>query len=281
MSATVVLATCKPLPNYDPEHAPIIEALGRRGVSCEAVAWDARVSWTGAEVVVLRSTWDYHLRREEFLSWVERTALLTSVWNPAKVVRWNSHKGYLRELSERGVPTVPTEWVPKGKTPSLSELLTRRGWTDAVAKPAISAGGFETVRVRHTADAQAAFERIAAHSEVMVQPYLRSVEGHGERSLVYIGGEFSHAVRKPPLLKAVERPSDDVVPAIAEADELELAKRVLAAVESELLYARVDLARDESGRPMLMELEVIEPSLFLRHAKGAADRLAEAIIQKF
>lgn len=284
MNARVVIASCTPLPPVDPEHEPIISALAARGVSCEAVPWDdPGYDFGAADAVVIRSTWDYHLRRDAFLAWAKRVAEQTALWNPEPLVRWNSHKGYLRELSAKGIPTVPTEWVEQGTRGSFSELLAARGWTDVAIKPAVSAGGFETIRVSaaDSARAQAHVDRVAALSDVMIQPYLRSVGDYGERSLIFIGGELSHAIRKLPQLETTNRDvSVDVTAVPVAPDEREVAERILRALQSDWLYARVDLARDDSGQPLLMELELIEPYLFLKHSDRGGERLADAIVKR-
>lgn len=275
----VLLASCRDLPSFDTEHQVVIDALAARGVKCEARPWEDIREDCGAQLVLIRSTWDYHLRREEFLRWVSAISRRVRLYNPAPLVEWNSHKGYLRDLAEEGIATAPTEWVSRGSKADLSALLARRGWTDAVVKPAVSAGGHETFRTL-APDAGARFRKLVAQVDVMVQPYLNAVEGIGERSLIHIGGAFSHAVRKEPLLRTAEKPVDVVTAVEASPLERAFAQRVLRTIEHDWIYARVDTARDDAGTLLLMELEVIEPSLFLKHGPGSADRLADAVVAR-
>lgn len=276
----VVIATCEPLPKFDPEHAPLAEALALHDVQTEVVPWDREgYDWHGADLVVIRSTWDYHQRRDEFLRWAQS---VRNLWNPFEAIRWNSHKGYLEELRAQGVPTVPTFWVKQGDRVDLREFFSDAPWTEAVAKPAVSAGAENTIRFRRDqqATAEAHVTKVSASCDVMLQPYLPSVEAYGERSFVYFGGQFSHAVRRPPMLGA-QRPDELAVesstPVPATRGELQLCAEILTKVPWPLLYARVDLAPMPDGSQVLMELELIEPSLFLRHGPSAAERLAEEL----
>lgn len=273
----VILATATRLPRPDEDDAPLHVALAARGARAATVAWDDPAADWSARAVVLRSTWNYVPNLAAFLPWVERTAAATALWNPAPVVRWNHHKGYLLELAARGVTVTPTRLLPRGAQTDVDALLGE--WPDLVLKPAVSAGSFGTLRVRgdhHAARAHlAAFQ---AERDLLAQPYLPSVEEHGERSLVWIDGVFSHAVRKAPRF-AGDRQAITGPVEIA-ADERALAEAALATAPGPLLYARVDVARDADGRPCVMELELIEPSLFLSFGAGAADRLAAAILRR-
>lgn len=276
----VLLASCRNLPEADADSPLLVGALAARGVAAGVAAWDdPGVRW-GARVTVLRSTWDYHHRVGEFLSWIEGVSAATRLLNPAPVVRWNAHKRYLSDLAARGAAIVPTTFVPRGARADLAGVLASLRLEDAVVKPAVSAGSFQTRRVRGgaTDEEQAWFAGIVAEREMMVQPYVASVEDHGERSLVFVEGEATHAVRKSPRFAAGHEAVSEAMPIAA--DELDLAHRVLATVRADLLYARVDLARDAAGRPMVMELELIEPSLFLDRCPAALERLAAAIARR-
>lgn len=270
---TVALVTMAPFPELArPEHERLTEALARRGVTAETVAWsEPSVDWGRFALCLLRSPWDYHLRCDEFLDWVARVPRLL---NPPEVVRWNAHKGYLRDLAARGAPVIPTQWLSRGAPPVLPTT-----WAEAVVKPAVSAGAINTVRFRRAApqQAQAALERILATGDAMVQPYLRSVESEAERSLVFFDGTFSHAMRRLPVLELGAHRAERMT---ASAEDLAVARQVLAAADRDLLYARVDLARDDAGALRLMELELIEPRLFFDSVPEAADRLAEALVRR-
>jgi hypothetical protein len=260
------------------EHQPIIDGLSRRGVDGVVVAWDdPGFDWTAVDAAVLRSTWDYHLRRDSFLAWTRKVPRLL---NPARVVEWNSHKGYLKELEARAAHTVPTLWVPRGPPPLLVQLLSAHGWSEAVVKPCVSASAHQTVRFslsdwKHAQDMLAV---ICATGDAMVQPYLKAVETHHERSLIFIDGVFSHAVRREPVLITHRFAATRVT---AEDDELWIAENALRGLETgPLLYARVDLIRDDRNDVRVMELELIEPALYLYLCPEAAQSLADAIVRR-
>jgi hypothetical protein len=283
---SVGLVTYAGLVELDAGDALLRDALRGRGLNVRAVAWDdPAVDWVALGLCVIRSTWDYHHRLDEFLAWAEQVSELTSLWNPLEVVRWNTHKSYLRDLEERGVPVVPTEWFEKGEAVDLVGLMQERGWGRAVVKPSVSASAHGTVLVtgKSLAEGQAHLDRLLAERDVMVQPFMPSVETYRERSLLFMDGAFTHAVSRPPQLSVAPEGIPDEKRyehglVTAKADELELAELALRAAGFETLYARVDLVRDEAGTPRLIELELVEPSLFLRLFPKAAEVLAEAIV---
>ncbi len=242
------------------------------------VAWDdPTFDWAAADVAVIRSTWDYHLRRDAFLAWTRRVPRLL---NPARVVEWNSHKGYLKELEARAAHTVPTLWIPRGPPPLLPQLLAAHGWTDAVVKPCVSASAHQTVRfsISDWKHAQDMLAMICESGDAMVQPYLMAVETSHERSLIFIDGIFSHAVRREPVLITKRFAATRTAP---EDDELWIAENALRGLETgPLLYARVDLIRDERGDVRVMELELIEPLLYLSLCPEAAETFADAIVRR-
>lgn len=273
----LALATCLRLPEPDPDAAPLLSALRGRGVDAELLAWDDADSDPACfDACVLRSTWNYIHRLGDFLDWAARAGAATRLANPLPVVRWNADKGYLRDLAARGLPVVPTEFVPRGSSRALSAIRAERGWEEAVIKPQVGAASFATRRfaAAESADGERFLRESAAARDTLVQPYLRSVESYGERALVWIAGELTHSVRKSPRLAGGH---EGVSAALAPAsDERAFAERALAPFARELLYARVDIARGEGGELLLMELELIEPSLFLIQHPPALARLAEA-----
>ncbi|GGQ85496.1 ATP-grasp domain-containing protein [Kitasatospora griseola] len=267
----VAYATCRGI--EDVEMLPVLAAFARAGVRAEAVLWDdPAVDWSGFDLVLIRSVWDYIVQRDAFLAWARRTAALTRVANPVPVLEQNTDKTYLRNLAEAGVPIVPTAWVAPG------EELTGADWPELVVKPTVSSGARDTVRTTDRAEALAQVAALtAAGRTAMVQPYLPMVEDEGETSLLYLGGGFSHAVRRGPMLgggfaDVAREPADD---------QLALAEQVLAAVpeRAELLYARVDLVRLPDGSPVLIELELTEPRLFLDLRPDGPEALAAAALR--
>jgi glutathione synthase/RimK-type ligase-like ATP-grasp enzyme len=249
-------------------------ALAEAGVPAVTRAWDdPEVDWAAARAAVLRSTWNYFEHHQRFLAWAERCAAATVLWNPLPVIRWNSHKSYLLELAAKGVPVVPTRLFPRGAAAPLAELP----WDEVVIKPAVSAGSFCTIRVGRPdyARGQAQLDAALAERDMLIQPYFPSVEGHGERAVIWIDGAFTHEIRKRPRFTGDTEQTSTGGPVGAQ--ELAVAELALAAAPGPLLYARVDLARDAAGRPHLMELELIEPSLYFTGAPHAAARMAAAI----
>ncbi|WBB75468.1 hypothetical protein O7602_08135 [Micromonospora sp. WMMD1128] len=284
----VALVTCAALPDLDPDDRLVLGPLAARGVTADIAVWDdPTVDWAAYDLVVLRSPWDYALRRDEFVAWARTVPALT---NPADVVAWNTDKRYLAELSAAGVPTVPTVWIRPG------ESWTPPAGGEHVLKPAVSAGSQDTGRYdladpEHRELASAHVRRLGDAGRVtMVQPYLDAVDTAGETALLYLAGPsglaFSHAIRKGPMLTGPDLGGaalykEERIDARAATDEQRaVAEKVLAAVPGgadRLLYARVDLIPGPDGSPVLVELELTEPSLFVGYADGAPDRLADAV----
>ncbi len=290
----VALVTCAALPNADADTRLLIEPLASRGIRAEAAVWnDPSVDWTAYDLAVVRSVWDYSSQREAFLSWARRVPRLA---NAADVLTWNTDKCYLAELAERGVGVVPTTWVRPDSEWSGVELDGEE--CEWVIKPAVSLAALDTGRYDLRDEGQCALA--AAHVRrlqavgrtVMLQPYVPRVDVDGETSLVFIAGQYSHAVRKGPVLEGPDRGVDrrfapngdlDLREREPSADEMAAAASVLAAAAGEpreLLYARVDLVPGEDGAPLLMELELTEPHLFLAHESAAIDHFASAIAER-
>jgi glutathione synthase/RimK-type ligase-like ATP-grasp enzyme len=275
---SVAIVTCVDMPEPDVDEDLLLDALRAADLEPSLVAWDdANVAWGDYDLAVLRSPWNYIDDLDGFLSWAQTCAHATTLLNPVDVVRWNTHKGYLRDLAKQGVPVVPTAWLGAGEQVDLADIMADRGWTDVVAKPVVGAGSFLTDRITDpTSPAAVEFwTRLCANGEVMVQPYLASVEEYGERSVIWIDGELTHAVRKSPRLGDADEHVSDALP-IAD-DERALAETIIADIDADLLYARIDLIRDDHGTALLAELELVEPSLFLLQAPAALDRLVAGI----
>ncbi|WP_260610337.1 RimK family alpha-L-glutamate ligase [Streptomyces sp. WAC06614] len=269
----------------DEELPTLLAALRERGADAEAVVWDADPgTWGRFDLAVIRSTWDYTGRLEEFLTWADTAAKATRLWNPAATVRWNSDKHYLRDLAERGVPVVPTRFLEPGGQYTEADV---DGADGVVVKPSVSVAARDTARYEpgRAADALGHARMLLEQGRgVLVQPYLHRV-AEGERALVFFSGVFSHAIRKGPLLTEpgvidnARIPHPSVVPYEPTEAELRTARAALAATPSAEppLFARVDLALDGAGEPVLMELELIEPYLFLDRSPGAVERFAGAV----
>ena len=267
----VALATCAEIPEGDEDFPALSGALGALGIEAEPAVWDADVDWAVFDLVVLRSTWDYAERREEFLGWAR---MLPHVLNPVSVLEWNTDKQrYLVDLAAAGVPVVPTQFVEPRRPfePPAGPF---------VVKPSISAGGRSSARFEPgEADAgRALVARIHADGRTaMVQPFLGEIE---ETAVIHVDGAYSHAVRrKVPLPAAGERAvlylDEELGPATATAAERKTAEAALACAPAELLYGRVDLVGGA-----VLELEITEPSLYLAFGEDAAARLAAAVSQR-
>ena len=280
----IALVTATEARALDEDRPPLVAALERRGAGADVAVWDdPNVRWSAFDAVVVRSTWDYPPKRDAFVAWAR--SIPSRLLNPADVITWNTDKRYLAELSARGVPITPTTWIAPGGPVFLPD-------GEIVVKPSVSGGAKNTARYAEDArdGAAAHVKRLNAEGRIaMVQPYQAAVDHEGETALVFFGGAYSHAIRKGPILKrgaglveglfAVE----EIAPREPSAQERAVAEAVLDAVpmgRASLTYARVDLVKGEGGAPLLLELELTEPSVFLAHADGAADRLASAILAR-
>ena len=268
------------LPDLDPDDRLACDLLQERGVTVKPAVWnDPGVSWEQAGICILRSTWDYNLHFQEFMRWAEHVASQVPVYNSIELVRWNTHKSYLRDLAEKGVPVVTTRWLPRGERIELRRLLAKERWEKAVVKPAIGLSTYGVKIVDAGEDSQTHLDRLLADYDVMLQPYKASVETYGERALVYIAGIYSHAVYKTafqPLLPAGEAGERAVE---ATGAEIQVASSAVEAAPAPPLYARVDLVADDDGLPLVLEMELVEPSLFLGMHPRAASRFADALMR--
>ena len=275
---------------HDTDLPLIIAALAERGVQADINHWDnAVVDWSQYEAAIVRSPWNYHRRYTEFVEWLQRVSTLTRLHNTGELITWNTNKAYLGELAEAGLPVIPTTYIAGAE--QLVLFTTDGGLNgDVVVKPTVSAGSNNTER--HVNDPVVAAAHIAslldAGMVTMVQPYQDAIDAQGETGLLYFNGEYSHAFRKGAILATGENVKnglfvvEDIGGRDAAPDELAVAESVLTYVRqrwgSAPLYARVDLVRNAQNEPVLMELELAEPSLFLHTAEGAAERFAEAVL---
>lgn len=273
MRVDLRIATCRALPEPDHDEPRLAAALAGAGLRAELVAWDdPAADWDAPVPTLLRSTWNYALAPAAFLAWVARAAAAAPVANPLDVVRDNVHKRYLLALAARGVPVVPTTLVERGDRCDLAAIAA----PSIVIKPEIGAASFATRRFAPGDPAALAhLAAITAAGAALVQPYVASVDDHGERAVVWIDGALSHAVRKAPRFSGDDEQVTGPWP-IAD-DERVVAEAALAPFADRILYGRVDLARDATGAPMVMELELIEPSLYFGHSPAALARFVAAV----
>jgi glutathione synthase/RimK-type ligase-like ATP-grasp enzyme len=277
-AAEVALVTCADERYQEPEVHVAADALRAAGVSADVVSWDEDRDWGAYELVVVRTPWDYFDRVTQFLDWAARVERETSLVNPADVLRWNSHKGYLAEFTAKSVPTVPTRLVP-GPSTDVADQIREVPWEEIVVKPAVDGGARHAWRgLRDDPSLSRVAERLTEHGDVVVQPFVPAIVD-GERSLVFLGGRFSHAVRKVPKTgdyRSQRHLGGREVDHEPDSAELQVALAAMAAAPGRLTYARVDLV-DWEGAPVLIELEVIEPDLFLRDVPERVDRFVEVI----
>lgn len=297
--ARIALVTAQEALGLDPDLDPLLGALRALGAEAEAVCWDAAVDWAAFDLALLRSTWDYVPRLQAFLAWCDRAAAATHLLNPPAVVRWNTDKHYLVDLHRAGVPVVPTRFAEPGEDPAahLEAFLAGRcsvgrgtPAAEFVIKPAVGAGSRDAARYgrEEAPQAQAHLARLLSEGRsAMLQPYLAAVDHRGETALLWFEGAFSHAIRKGPLLHrgaglvAGLFAPEEITPRTPSPAEREVAEAALRALpHPALLYARVDLLDDGTGRPLLLELELTEPSLFFAQAPGSAERFARAILHR-
>lgn len=281
------IATCAQLP-----HGLEEEALAASLQATWMVWDDPAADWTAYDVVLVRSVWDADQRRDEFVAWARQTAAATCLLNPVEILEWNTDKTYLAELPDAGVPTVPTRFLTPGEPLTEDVTIALGRPAEIVVKPSQSAGARDTARFAAAdglAGPSALTARIhAAGKAAMIQPYLSAVDAQGETALMYFGGAYSHAIRKGPILEVGGEPFTGVggadpridarVPAGA---ERRLGDRVVAWLTQRFgsppAYARVDLIPDPDGDPVVIELELTEPQLYLPHADGAAEHLADVV----
>ena len=289
---TIALVTAAAARDLDEDLPPLASALRNAGAEVVVAEWDRPQDWSRFDIALLRSTWDYPQRLPEFFDWAGEVGTKTKLLNPLQVVKWSSDKHYLRDLVRADVPTVLTRFIEPGESAQwrIAELLSEPGVDEFVVKPAIGAGSRDAQRFGPEEKDQAAEHAqrmLHEKRSVLLQPYLSRVDEYGETALIYFEGEFSHAIRKGPLLKRNEGPTqglfarETITARVPDAAELRVGARAMQAMPFETpLYARVDVIRDENGEPVVLELEMIEPSLFFPFAGGSAERFAASVIRR-
>ena len=291
----VALVGARAARGLDEDMPGLLAALEALGLLAEVLDWDdPAVRWEHYDLAVLRSTWDYTDRLAEFRGWLADVATRTRLHNPEPLVVWNTDKHYLRDLAALAVPAVPSAFIEPGEPaqPAIERFLAEQPCAEFVIKPSVGAGSRGARRLGRAQLAAAvahAEALLAAGRSVLLQPYLQAVDRDGETALLFFGGQYSHAIRKGPLLRPDADPTralfapEHITARTPDPAERSVAERVLAALRDSgrapqpLLYARVDLLRDAAGAPFVLELELAEPSLFLGFAEGAAERFARQI----
>jgi len=278
----ITFATCEKYPDLTEDDRLVIEPLGRHGIEVNPLIWDSEFMPNQAGIVVIRSCWDYHFKSQEFLRWIRQTERQgPALWNPARAVEWNLNKIYLQDLMQQGVATPETVWLKQNAQADLQTLLEEKGWRKAVVKPLISATAFRTwvTSPQAAGSEQIAFAQLLSDSGAIVQRFIDEVQTRGEWSFIFFGGKYSHAVLKKPKegdFRVQEEYGGETKSVAPAAELIEQAQRIIELIPERLLFARVD-AVELNGELCLMELELIEPFLFLYADPLAPQRFADEI----
>lgn len=289
----IAIATRHNLPDWEQDDQPFFQALTQEAIEFDVVPWDSETIWSDYDLCLIRTTWDYQERFEEFCQWITTVSQQTKLYNPVSIIHWNSHKSYLRELEQNGIPIAPSVWLDQGNTYDIKAIMQSKGWQKGFIKPLIGANARECCRFDSNqqgwAEAQTHIDRLLPTEDLVLQPYLATVESFGETSGIFFNNELSHGTRKIPV-EGDFRVQDDYgavdYPYQLTPGELEVAQKALAYVCNKylpptinsLLYSRIDFLHDQNGQVYLNEMELIEPSLFFRHGKqSACSSFAQAI----
>ena len=278
------------LPDWEVDDRPLHAALDARGITWSQPPWnDPNVDWSSFDLALIRTTWDYAADRDAFVQWATDAQQQTRLIHNAQIIRWNTDKHYLAELEANGVAIAPTVWFEQGTSLSVAKIMAEQGWQRGFLKPIFGQSARETLRFDATGDgiqqAQAHVDRLCATEGLMLQPYLPAVETEGEISAIFYDGTLAQIVQKIPVVGDY-RVMDDFgatdQPATLDEAGLAACSRALAAIPAhfDVLYARVDLLKDLNGNWVLTELELVEPSLFFRHAPHTAEQLVQALLRR-
>jgi glutathione synthase/RimK-type ligase-like ATP-grasp enzyme len=279
---TVALVTYRNSSKLTRDDQLLVEPLKKYELNPVSAAWDdAKIDWSKFDCIILRSCWNYHLKYEQFMEWLDRIEKLkVSVWNPIHIIRWNSNKKYLKDLERKGIPIVPTVFLEKEEKYYLADIAKHKKWKDLVIKPAVGASSYNVTLITQNEykEKQKEVEKLSQQSGILIQPYMKEISG-GEYSFIFIGKQFSHSVLKIPKkgdfrsnyeMGAKENKIE------ADKNTIQQAANVIEAVNSPLLYARVDgIVQDDML--LLTELELIEPYLYFDLDSLAPARFAKAL----
>lgn len=253
------------------------------GISSIRLDWARKdIDWSQYKCAIFRTTWDYFDRFDEFSQWLDAIKAQTKLCNPYSIIKWNMDKHYLKDLDSRGIPVVPSHFVEKGNSINIEEELSKSGRDELVIKPCVSGAARHTYRVNKSnfSTVETIINELLRKESFVCQPFFESVLTQGEDTLMLFGGEYSHAIRK--LAKPGDfRVQDDHGGTVhhhqPDADQIKFAKRAMAVCDPLPSYGRVDMVRDNQGNLAVMELELIEPELWLRKHPPSAKLFAKAI----
>jgi len=286
----VALVTCAEWSQLSPSDAVLQKALAARGIDAGPLAWnDPTVDWSRPLVSVIRSPWDYYRQPIAFLEWARYASQMHTLWNPFPLLQWCTHKKYLCDLEERGIPIIPTLWYTQGSSVDLALSMQERGWSEVVLKPAVSGNGYGTILIKKdtaSTEGQLYLDHMLSLHDMLIQPFFSSVLSRGERSIVVIDGQVTHAVVRSPIrgvahlpgYETAELPENSLIPPSKE--EIQLAYRIVDLLPTPTLFARIDLVNDEAGQLYVMEVELVDPRLWLEWVPVAVERFADAIARE-
>jgi hypothetical protein len=286
----VALVTCSEWPKLNHSDNFLLRALVARDIDACPCAWnDPTVDWSRPLVSVIRSPWDYYRQPTDFLEWAQHVSQFHTLWNPAPLLQWSTHKRYLRSLEERGIPIIPTLWCAQGSSVNLVQVMRERGWPEVVLKPAVSGNGYGTISIKEETaptEGQLYLDHMLSLQDMLIQPFFSSVLSRGERSIIVIDGRVTHAVLRAPIrgvahssgCDAAELPENSLITPLKE--EVQLARKIVDLLPTPTLFARIDLVNNEEGRLHLMEVELVDPRLWLEWVPEAVERFADAIARE-
>ena len=258
-------------------------ALENQGLTVDITYWNnPSYDWSETRSLVFRTIWDYFERFDEFLLWLEEVRHQTQLINSYDLVKWNIDKHYLKELSEKGIKIVPTYFAKKNSKRNLAEIIELQQWKDVVIKPAISASAYKTFKIlEETVNSnEKLFKDLLNQRDMLVQPFINTIEKFGEASLMVIDGKFTHAIlkkAKPGDFRVQDDFGGTVHDYVPTKKEIEFAEMVIGKCKAKPLYGRVDIIWDNEKNVYLSELEIIEPELWLRNYPKSAESIAEAV----
>ncbi len=271
--------------NIVKEDGMLMKALEDKGLKTGRLSWDdPHFKWSDTRYIIFRSTWDYFERYDEFSEWLERTSKLVSMINPYETIRWNIDKHYLHDLSNNGIPVIPTVFIEPGEQRALQELVRDSDWTDLILKPAVSGGARHTYRLNpgNIEEHETVFRELIKTESMLLQEFQNSVISEGEIALILFGGKYSHSILK----RAKEgdfRVQDEFGGSVhnyeASPEEIDFAENVISVCDPIPVYARVDVIKDNNNELSVTELELIEPELWFRKYPRAAELFVEAFVE--
>ncbi|MBI4244258.1 MAG: hypothetical protein HY606_09240 [Planctomycetes bacterium] len=282
MEKHIALVTCKDYPDLAKDDLLLMEPLKKMGFQIDIKLWDSKTDWDRYDSVIIRSTWDYHQRVSEFSGWLDHLeSKKARVWNPVSLIKWNINKKYLYDLEKNDIPIIPSIFVEKNSSIDLKTILVENSWETAVIKPVISAGARNTfkVSINEISNIKDQISNLLTLQDLMIQPFISDIQVNGELSFIFFGDQYSHCVIKKPAsgdYRVQEKLGGTTSIYRPDLNSIASAKRVVDQIKQKTLYARVDMIPSNSEL-LLVELEIIEPALFLQHYAPAAQRFAESL----